>query len=312
MAQPEAGDLPPTGMIEQLELACPNDTHGVHLRALLQHMRTQGASTLQFDDLSEHNYPCTFTDFANDALKCGLRYLGEADFAQNVPASLSDEAVSALSPLASDPVSFQQALDVFSGRSHRVSLLCSAGAAIESHVSDETVLGFSIRTDYKVKSGAPGVLLSHSSRPEVRLNHPLAGPLFQVLAETAPCCVAVSDVLPRLGLGVDQQTLAGLIREAMRRGLIMARIEPVEFSPVVPNRPCLSPIRLHAVSHGRSLVDSYLTPLVFTEAEYGLLAKMDGTRSKAALERLSAPLRSGPEFRQWLAALGRHGVFEGD
>jgi SAM-dependent methyltransferase len=308
---PEARDISTDRMIEQLEGACPSDSYGVHMRAILHHMRTHGASTLPFDELAECNTPCTFTDFAHHAHHSGLRYLGEADFAQNLPANLGDDALSAFSPLASDSLGFQQALDVFSGRSHRVSLVCAAGAPVEPRISTATSLDFAIRTDYKVRRDATGVSLHHSSRPDVRLSHPLAASLFEVLSETAPRCLAMSDLLERLGPSTDLPTLAGLLMEFMRRGLAMARIEPVDFSPVVPDRPCLAPIRLHSVRHGRSLVDIYHTPLVFSETEYELLAAMDGTRSTAELERLSAPMRSGPEFHQWLAALTRHGVFEG-
>ena len=118
----------------------------------------------------------------------------------------------------------------------------------------------------------------------------------------------------RLGPGTDLSkhlpALASLLTDATRRGLVLARIEPVDFPATVPDRPCLAPIRLHSVHHGRSLVDIYHTPLVFSDAEYELLAAMDGTRSTTELERLSAPFRSGPEFHQWLASLSRHGVFE--
>lgn len=313
MALPEGRDIAPTSMLEQLEKACPPDTYGAHMRAMLQHMRTHGASTLPFDDLPECNHPCTFTDFVGQAGQSGLRYLGEADFTQNLPANLGDEALSALAPLASDPVGYQQAIDVFSGRSHRVSLVCSQKARIDSSATTSAVLEFAIRTEHQVQRSATGVSLRHSSRPGAHLSHPLAAKLFEILGESAPGSLAMSDVLERLGkesdISKNLPALAGLIKDAMRRGLVLARIEPVGFSATVPERPCLSALRLHSVSHNRSLVDIYHTPLVFNEAEYELLAEMDGSRTIAELEKLSSPLRSGTQFHQWMTSLARHGVF---
>lgn len=313
MSLPGGSELPPTEMLEQLEKACPADTYGAHMRAMLHHMRTQGASTLPFDDLPECNYPCTFSDFVDQADRSGLQYLGEADFGQNLPANLSDEALSSLSPLASDPNGYQQAIDVFSGRSHRVSLLCSKKARIDPAGTALAPLDFAVRTEHQVQRTTTGVSLRHSSRPGANLSHPLASNLFEILGESAPGCVSMSEVLDRLGKDEDISknlpALAGLITDAMRRGLVLARSEAVQFSSEVPDRPSLSPLRLHSVRHNRSLVDIYHTPLVFQEKEYGLLAKMDGTRTSAELEELSAPLRSGVQFHQWLALLARHGVF---
>ena len=318
MALPEALDTPPARLLEQLEKACPPDTHGTHLRALLHHMRTQGASTLLFDDLAECNTPCTFSDFVDHVQRSGLCYLGESDFTQNLPASLGDEALSALSPLASDPIGYQQALDVLSGRSHRVSLVCASGASIGPRLTTAASQEFAIRIEHQVRRDATGVSLRHSFRPGAHLSDPPAATLFEILAETAPRCLTMQDLMERLdhrlGPGTDLSdhlpALGDLLMDALRRGLVLARIEPVDFSATVPERPCLAPIRLYSVRHGRSLVDIYHTPLVFSDAEYKLLAAMDGTRSTTELERLSASFRSGPEFHQWLASLTRHGVFE--
>jgi SAM-dependent methyltransferase len=316
-APPEVAAREPMELLSWLEDACPSDTYGNHLRAILAEMRAQGSAMLSFDDLAPVNEPCTFADFLTHATASGLRYLGESDIAKNIPSNLPDAAMARLAPLAGDPFLFQQTLDLVSGRSHRVSLLCMAGAPVEGRITTATALHFAFRSLLEVRRDGSGAVLCGPGGALAKINHPLAISFFGALASFAPQCVTMREVLEvmseRLGAAFDPThslpPLAGLVMDAARRGLVLPRIDPVRFDPTPPAYPKLSPLRLLSARRKRSLVDIYHAPRVFPEVQYDILAAMDGTRSAEQLRSIAAAQCPDLDFAPWLALLAARGMF---
>lgn len=316
-APAEVAAREPMELLSWLEEACPADTYGNHLRAILAEMRAQGEAMLTFDDLAPVNDPCTFADFLSHATASGLRYLGESDIAKNIPSNLPDAAVTRLAPLAGDPFLFQQTLDLVSGRSHRVSLLCMAKAPVEERITTATALHFAFHGMLEVRRDASGAALCGPAGVVAKINHPLAISFFESLATFAPQCVTMQEVLEvmsaRLGPAFDPThslpPLAGLVMDAARRGLVMPRIGPVRFDPAPPAHPKLSPLRLLSARRKRSLVDIYHAPRVFPDAQYDILAAMDGTRSVEQLRSAASAQCPDLDFTPWLALLATRGMF---
>ncbi len=316
-APPELAGHDPLDMLSRLEAACPADTYGNHLRAILSAMRAQGSAMLSFDDLAPVNQPCTFRDFLSHAAASGLRYLGESDIAKNIPSNLPDAALSNLAPLAGDPLLFQQTLDLVSGRTHRVSLLCAAGAPVEDQITTATALHFAFRCLLQIRRDDSGAVLCDPTGVVAKINHPLAISFFEALASFAPQCVTMQEVLEfmsaRLGSAFDPThslpPLAGLVMDAARRGLVAPRIEPVRFDPEPPAYPKLSPLRLLSTRRKRPLVDIYHAPRVFPDAQYDILAAMDGTRNTGQLRSIAHEHCPDLDFTSWLALLAARGMF---
>jgi trans-aconitate methyltransferase len=283
-----------------------------YLTSVLHAMFGKGANSLSFDDFAPVNEPCTFIDFANHASRSGLRYLGESQLVEDLPASLAPGSAEILKPLAKDPLALQQTIDVLANRTFRRSLLCRADAPVLDRINPAIVLNFSVRNPNATERLAGGVrLLNHDGNELARFDGPLAVAFFSVLAESRLESVPVREVLAKLAdVSPDPtQCLLRLVVNSARRGLVMLRDEPVRFDTSIPEFPNLGPLRLIAAGNAQPMADLYHSPCHLDENCRMIALAMDGSRPVEELAALAKTIAPKLDFQNWLGHLAARGMF---
>jgi SAM-dependent methyltransferase len=285
------------------EMAGAGTPHAANLQAIFQSMARKGPAVLPFDDFAPVCDPLYFAQFADWAGRRGLRYLGEARLQDNLPEGLDPASWEKLGPLAADPVLFQQTIDLLSGRTHRVSLLCRQDAPLEEATTTAVVLHF---------AAGPGEIVLPESAGEAAV----VKVFRQVMAEAGGDCVAVQELMERcaarLGGGWEPtrhaQELAGWIFDAARRGGIELRSEALPMPRGGTEMPRISGLNRHFAENGRPVVDARHVTCHYPAGHERLLAAMDGTRSGGDLSAAAAAEFPELDFPRWLAHLAGRGI----
>ncbi len=289
----------------------------VLLREIARDMRAKG-ELLAFDDLAPVCDPVTVAQFVTWAGQSGLRWLGEAALADQLPAGLPPRGEQWLAPAAGDPLLAAQLADLLGGRTHRAAVLARADAGTPAPVSSQVVLDLCVRPlAGAAQSGGRLELLDADGAVRARVREPLARDWFLALAGCAPACVPVGEVLERVGerrrgdLSNELPRIARLLLDAARAGLLELRTEPLRYPAEVPERPLLNPLRQLAVERGHPLVDAWHTPCSFPAEQHRLLRLIDGTRTAAELAALAHLHHPHLDFPRWIAHLAGRGLLEG-
>ena len=110
--------------------------------AIIEDMLAKGPAILACDDFAPVNDPWPLDRFVQAACNAGLRWLGESDPGENLPAELSDEFLLELRNQVKDPLGFQLAVDEALERKFRSGILCRDDAPVAGRVSLEKVMEF--------------------------------------------------------------------------------------------------------------------------------------------------------------------------
>jgi len=309
------GDDPsaPLATLDLLERALPEATpHAGYLGWILADMRAKGRRLLPFDDFAPVCDACSLSGFAAAAGAAGLRLLGEATLAGNLP-----EGVDAgpLSGLEGNPWLLQEACDMLGGRSHRVMVVCRDDAPVADGVTTEVLGGMAVRSlgGGAVRDG--GVeLVDGAGEPRGAAEGSMAAALFTTLAGYSPACVPVAKLLEALSgkTAATPAQVCGWLFDAARAGLVELRTEPVMPCAMPPERPWLDPLRREAARRRWPLVDALHRPGTLSEEQCRLLMAMDGSRRLEELEALATAHCPGMAFRPWLVHLCERGVVQSE
>lgn len=283
-------------------MAGADTPHALHLRAICRDMARKGPEILPFDDFAPVCDAVYFGQFAAWAGQRGLHYLGEARIEDELPDGIDPACWDRLTPLAADPVLLQQTLDLLSGRTHRVSLLCRHDAPLEAGTTTAVLLHFA------------------AGRGEVELPSPRDSAVVHafrdILDATGGDCLPVPELMEqtadRCGAGWEPtrhaRELAQWIFKAARLGGIELRSEALVLPRGNPDRPRLSPLNRHFASLGEPVVDPRHTTCRFPDGHSRLLAAMDGTTPRAELAARAAAEFPDLDFHGWLDHLDRRGL----
>ncbi|TAE73190.1 MAG: methyltransferase domain-containing protein [Verrucomicrobia bacterium] len=279
--------------------------HSAHLQAICRDMIRKGPEVLPFDDFAPVCDPVYFAQFADWASQRGLRYLGEARLRDELPEGIDPASWEQLAPLAADPVLLQQTLDLLSGRTHRVSLLCRQDTPLEETTT-------AVLLDFAAGRGE-GILPPGDDLPLIRT-------FCEVLDEADGDYLEVRELMEstaaRLGAGWESirhaRELALWIFKAARLGGIELRTEPVKALPEPIARPCLSRLNRHFAANEQPVVDARHASCRFPQGHARLLAAMDGSLSVAELAARADEEFPELDFDRWLAYLAKRGLLVAD
>jgi SAM-dependent methyltransferase len=257
--------------------------------AIIDDMLAKGPAILAFDDFGPVNDPWPLDRFVRAAANAGLRWLGESDPGENVPAALDDAEIRSIRQHAKDPLTLQTAMDEAAGRTFRSGVLCR---------DDAPVLG---------RMPAPAVLDLHL-RAGRTAEDPFAKELHRVIGSFAAASVPAEKIFVESG-GENPELFARQILTGITRGWISPRIEAVDFNRDPPEFPKLDAFRLLCARRGLPLVDALHKPCAFPAGHFQVLAAMDGSRSREELATISKSLCPELAFEPWLQHLAQRGMF---
>jgi SAM-dependent methyltransferase len=304
-ALPAAGDDLDARLKLLAETAAMSESsHAQDLAAIFRDMRRKGAEILAFDELAPCCDPMHFSRVLHLAGEKKLRYLGEATLPGNLPPDLDPAALKNLESLQSDPVLFQQTLDLLSGRTHRNSLFCHADTPLDTHTTTSVVLHFAAR-------------LRITTLPEKAITGEVVGHFHAALAASTPAARPVADLMEdcarRLGPRWDPERAAKAISswlyQAARLGWVELRADDVAAATHASARPRLSRLNLHFASRLEPLVDAFHQTCRFPESHRQVVAALDGIHSQEDLKGIARDLAPDLDFDPWLAHLATRGLF---
>jgi SAM-dependent methyltransferase len=255
--------------------------------AVIDDMLAKGPAILACDDFAPVNDPWPLDRFVQAACNAGLRWLGESDPGENLPAGLSDDFLVELRNQVRDPLAYQMAVDEALERKFRSGILCRDDAEVSGRVSLELLMDFF----YRAGRAAAG-------------EDAIAG----VVRSFEPACVAWSGLMAGLP-GHDAKSVARRVYDGITRGWLRPRIEPVDFVSGPPEFPRLDAFRLLCARDSLPLVDVWHRPCSFPAAHYQVLAAMDGSRSRRDLAAFARARCPELDFDPWLRHLAGRGFF---
>jgi SAM-dependent methyltransferase len=254
---------------------------------VIEDMLAKGPAILACDDFAPVNDPWPLDRFVQAASNAGLRWLGESDPGENLPAELGEDFLIELRNQVRDPLDFQMAVDEALERKFRSGVLCRDDAPVEGRVSLEKVTEFFYR---------PGGAASGEDE------------IASLLKSSGPAGVAWSELLDSLP-GQDAGSVARRLFGGITRGWIRPRLERVNFVSEPPEFPRLDAFRLLCARESLPVVDVWHQPCAFPPAHYQVLAAMDGSRSLLELAGLAREWCPELAFDPWIRHLAGRGFF---
>jgi len=255
----------------------------------LTHLAESEGWYLFHDDLAACNHALHFHEFAAEARRHGLEYLGEADFFEMQDDIYADPIPEVLRQLAQgDVIRKEQYLDFIKGRRFRQTLLCHEGTVLERPARPERIMTLYLASAASPVSSAadvrPGVFEEFRGPrgAALRTDDPQAKAALLRLREIWPLSMHFSELLAEAGGSAS--ALAEMLLRAYSGGLLEVHTLPLQVAGEVSERPTASPLaRWQAQDAG------IVTTLRHTSAELEdvvdrcLILLLDGTRDRAAL-----------------------------
>lgn len=315
------------GLLDFLTDSIPTETSAygsfIKMYAELLEDKLEGAGRpehdafLLHDELEDVNEPVYFHQFAEQATRHRLQYLGEAEFRKMVDRNFPPQVSEALCGMAGDLVELEQYMDFLRNRSFRQTLLCHEDVVLSRKLKPDRLKRLFVSSCAEaVTEGEPNVRsdavvkFRASDGAVLSIDHPLTKAAMRYLNERWPRAVPFDELVDgarrRLAgdegvsseqADVDAQILgANLLRAYSYSGkLVSLHAHAPSVAREVSERPQASPVaRFQAqvspivtnMRHERVNLDGF---------NRYLLRQLDGTRDRAALLRrfLEGPVADG-------------------
>jgi methyltransferase-like protein len=238
-----------------------------------------------------------FRDFACEAARAGLHYLGDAHLWTMMPDRLGAAAADAIAKRSRGLVDTEQLIDYLDLRFFRRSLLCQREVALERRLSWPRLRGLWLRAGLRPLSAAPEVRSGREEAfamergTELSTSSPQLKAALSALAAAYPAGVRFEDLCAQAeaaaGANAGEEepgrlgkNLLGLVT----RGEIAldAWRRPCAASP--PERPETTALARLEAARGREACTTLLHERAAVDAfDRALLSRMDGTRTREGL-----------------------------
>ena len=264
--------------------------YGALLRQEAKRLARQPSAYILGEFLSEHNQPCSFTDFTARAAAQGLQFLCEGDFNASARESIGGKS----SPS-------EQSLDFASGRPFRRSLLTRSGGAVtvpsSDHLRDLHVWGQLNREE----SGAvPGVVafVDQSGR-RVNLPKGAVSVALTRVADAYPGTVPVRSLLGEIA-GAGARGVSEAIFEVTIAGHVHVSAVPICTGRADIERPRVSALNRIEAAGGQPWMTSLHhdgVPLSLVQA--AVVQHLDGVHNRAQLmDIVRTTLQRAPQLAE--------------
>lgn len=254
-------------LVQFLAQALPDSTpYGGVLKAESADIQSRLESVLFHDDLSDNNQPFYFCDFLAYAAAFGLRYLGEADYADMLDTGLPEPVRQLLARAGDDVVSREQMMDFARGRRFRQTLLCHGDVKLRRQPNAEAIEGLFI--------GAA------TYAPDFR--EPSAKPVLHLLSTRWPELYSFEDLLAASGL--DRSTLRTLLLHAYGAAAVEFHMQPPPCVAAPGEFPKAANLARWQASQGLMITTlNYQRMRLEDPISRFLLTLLDGSRDRTAL-----------------------------
>ena len=264
--------------------------------------RAGGAPYIFHEYLEEENQPVYFLDFARQAADHGLKYVGEAVYAQMRTHGFPEEVAGILAGVGHDPVMLEQYMDFLRHRRFRSSILCRDHHQVRTRVDPSQLAGFSLActvgVTYDLLDQVPGHPLGKHALGFLQEQRPLAVPFDRILEEAlARSGTASHD----LGPDDPREILCRELHRYYSLNAVQAMSWQAPFTITPGPRPKLTGLALYQAALGQNwLANQCHEPAILPEPLLQLALLLDGTRSREdLLEYLEGERNHGALALTW-------------
>jgi methyltransferase-like protein len=296
-----------------------SDTHGsflyVYVNYIKEYFLPKSDAFLLHDELAEINTPVYFYEFADQAARHGLQYVGDVQFSTMLASNLAAEVAATLREMVKNTIELEQYLDFLRNRMFRQSLLCAKEVKLNPRLKPERLAQFYIASSALTEAHQVDI---HSTSPEkfvtpdgatLTTDHPVTKAAMQYLVEIWPQSVSFMDLLSeaRQRIGgeskLEDAHLLGmnlLKAYGYSENLVEFHLYRPKFVTEVTDYPLASPVARYQAQHGQSITNMRHERITLDELSAQLLTYLDGSRDRstlcaalAALDKMEIQHRDG-------------------
>ena len=266
-------------------------------RVLRDHMgrMLESSDALLFhDELAEVSTPFYFHEFMEHAMAHGLQFLSEGELSESHMRGVPASAAQLIQRLPDDVLVREQYLDFFKNRMFRQTLLCHAEASVRRAIDDDVLEPLALHSPARPgETGDDGEQFVTPNGDTMTTSEPLIRAAMHALADAWPAALPFPELLARARDAVDPAPPAQAAADHLRAVMLEAYVARVVLLTSVPpplvatpsERPRAAALARAQAAEGRQDVCTLVHANVKLEAlDVPLLALLDGTRDRAALE----------------------------
>ena len=222
---PQARIVQARALLDFLAQSVPaeNNAYGIMLKNELDLLRNLKDYYLFHEHLEDANRPIYFHEFAEQAARLGLQYLGEADFSAMLASNFQKQVADTLKQVSNDIIRTEQYMDFLRNRTFRQTLFCRKEVTLKRNLGPSDMRNFYFASSAKPVSEKPDIC---SATPEqfrdqaghtLTTTNPLVKAVFAHLSEIWPQSASFNDLLTTArarASGTLVQDASALAREA--------------------------------------------------------------------------------------------------
>lgn len=267
------------------------DDYRGFLRKELEGILERDPNVLFHDELSEAWHPLFFHEFMSQARTHGLQFLSEANYFDNQEKTFGNAAAETIRTWGKNREGGEQYRDFLKCRRFRQTLLCDKAITLDEEPSSarmETLYASSSATFVSEEDGVKSFEGVRGS--SLKTAHPIALSVVENLIQAWPRSLHFNELSEIVG--TEHRTAQGEILLALfGAGLIQLHAWRAHIATAAGEFPAASPLARLQAEAGSSLTTLRHTTIEANgPLERRLIALLDGTRDRPALERELRPL----------------------
>jgi methyltransferase-like protein/SAM-dependent methyltransferase len=288
-------------------LTSQTDPYALLMRREADLLRGSADAYLYHEHLEEHNDPCYFFEFVNQARQHQLQYVGDAGFTTMFVHTLPPQVQKTLMPLAPDLIQLEQYMDFLRNRTFRASIIGHETAPVRRHVHPEMIKGLYFSTTARLfpttQENAPPNSREYRTLQGLTANtdNPVFQAVVESLMEAAPQSLdqetlqkAVLKRVHSIPEGVPDLDLGRVLLSAMIGGIIEFSTLPSRAIPIIAQKPKVTPLMRLQARTQNWMVNLKHHNIRVDELMQHLIPLMDGTRTRdELLKKIVEPIASG-------------------
>lgn len=262
-------------------------------------------SYLFHDHMEGNNTQFYLNEFAAEAMKNGLSYVGDASISSMYIGNLPDKARDTLKAL-DNVVMQEQYIDFILNRRFRTSILCKKPEKLNRNLRAEQVMDYYLSTP--MRPATPGadpkgdVVFSMQGGPQFTTHGEVAGRLYMELAAAGNKPIAanelVDNTVKKLS-GVAREAVVAVLQqnalELVLRGMLVLSAHSPDYAMTISEKPAVFPlVRLQAKSGAKSVTNAFGTMVATDMLGNMVMERMDGKNTISAItDAIVAKVKDG-------------------
>jgi methyltransferase-like protein len=286
-------------LIDFLSRSVPTqDNHyGLLLKSELELIKQSKDYYLFHDHLERENSPLYFHQFIERAERCGLQYLGEAEFSTMLASGFSKEVAETLLKISPHITQTEQYMDFLRNRLFRQTILCHREVTLNRNLgpADSEGLYFASNAagESKLVDFTAGKKQTFRTRRGATLetSSPLTKAAFVTLGECWPRAMDIDSLLEqaarRLGVAEcvpqERRALQADLLQCYSANVVEFHAWQADFPIMAGSRPRLYPLAAYQLKEGLPIVNQRHEPVGLDVVASQIGPFLDGSRDRAAL-----------------------------